>query len=59
MAHSEASEAVTSTSLMWGRQAGKEAEEEREQVAEEGEGEGREGVVVGGRFKASRKNIFY
>lgn len=41
MAHSEASEAATSTSLMWGRQAGKEAEEEREQVAGEGEGEGR------------------
>lgn len=43
MAHSEASEAATSTSLMWGRQAGKEAEEEREQVA--GEGEGREWLL--------------
>lgn len=41
MAHSEASEAATSTSLMWGRQTGKEAEQEREQVAGEWEGEGR------------------
>lgn len=41
MAHSEASEAATSTSLMWGRQAGKEAEEEQKEVAGEREG-GRE-----------------
>lgn len=61
MAHSEASEAATSTSLMWGRQIGERKGQRKSarKLQENGRGKGGERVAVGGRFKASRKNIFY